>query len=69
MLARGRPALGEEVVAGALVSVPDGLEVAAPAPDCVGVPPEATGEVEEAEPEGAPDPDGAVPAPVPGRTW
>lgn len=33
MLARGRLAFGEEVLAGLLVPVPEGLEVAAPAPD------------------------------------
>lgn len=65
MLARARPALGDEVLAGALVPAPDGLDVAAPAPDPV----ELAEEVEEADPEGAPDPEGAVPAPVPGRTW
>ena len=69
MLARGRPALGEEVLPGALVSEDEGFEVAAPPPDWVGVPFDMLEDVEEAEPEGAAEPDGAAPAPVPGRTW
>jgi hypothetical protein len=66
MLTRGRLALGVLDDAGTLVPEGDGLEVAALLPDCVGVPPD---EVELADPEGAIEPDGAVPAPVPGRTW
>ena len=46
---------------GAFVPEGEGFEVAAPFADDVGVPAEF--EVELGEP------DGAVPAPVPGRTW
>jgi hypothetical protein len=54
------------VPAGAFVPEGEGFEVAAPFADEVGVPAEL--EVELGEPEDD-EPDGAVPAPVPGRTW
>ena len=62
----GRLALGVVVPAGAFVPEGEGFEVAAPFADDVGVPAEL--EVELAELEVA-EPDGDVPAPVPGRTW
>jgi len=54
------------VPAGAFVPEGAGFEVAAPFADDVGVPAEF--EVELAELEDV-EPDGDVPAPVPGRTW
>jgi hypothetical protein len=54
------------VPAGAFVPEGEGFEVAAPLADDVGLPVEL--EVELAEPDDA-EPDGAVPAPAPGRTW
>jgi len=66
MFILGRLALGVVVPAGAFVPEGEGFEVAAPFADDVGVPDEL--EVELGEPEDA-EPDGAVPAPVPGRTW
>jgi hypothetical protein len=53
------------VPAGALVPGGEGFEVAAPLADEVGVP----AEVGLAEFGGTDEPDGAAPAPVPGRTW
>jgi hypothetical protein len=54
------------VPAGAFVSEGEGLEVATPLADDVGVPAELEVELAEA---GDDEPDGGEPAPVPGRTW
>lgn len=54
------------VPAGAFVPEGEGFEVAAPFADDVGDPAELEVELAEAEDD---EPDGAVPAPVPGRTW
>jgi hypothetical protein len=62
----GRLAFGVVVPAGAFVPEGEGFEVAAPLADEVGDPAEFV--VELAEPDEA-EPDGAVPAPVPGKTW
>lgn len=66
MLIRGRLAFGVVVPAGAFVPDGEGFEVAAPLADEVGVPAEF--EVDAEDPEGVAEPDGDVPAPVPGRT-
>ena len=63
MLARGRPAFGVLLPAGALVPEGDGFEVAALFADEVGVAAEVGFEPDVDEL------DAAAPAPVPGRTW
>jgi len=62
----GRLALGVVVPAGAVVPEGEGFEVAAPFADDVGVPAELEVELPALD---EADPDGDVPAPVPGRTW
>ena len=62
----GRLALGVVDPAGALVPEGEGFEVTASFADDIGLPAELDvelGEIADAEP------DGDVPAPVPGRTW
>lgn len=68
MLILGRPALGVIVPTGAVVPEGEGSEVTASLADDTGVTAEVTGEVTEEELVGVDEPEGAAPAPVPGRT-